>query len=188
MITIYLLRNKITGDSYVGQTNNLKRRLSNHKTDSCNKNTRNYNTYIGKNIREFGWDNIEKIVIGSTNDQDNADVLEEYYRKYYKCNLNIRTGGKFGYKHSEETKQKLKEINNGENGSAYGLYGADSNNFKGGSVYQLDCRWRFQYYHNNKKRTKDFSINKFGHNRALELALLAKEEWSIMNMSLNLFN
>jgi group I intron endonuclease len=55
--TIYKLTNKITGLSYVGQTNNLENRLYHHKR--CSGGCR----YLHNAIKKYGWDNFECIVL-----------------------------------------------------------------------------------------------------------------------------
>ncbi len=56
-ILIYCLTNKINNKKYVGQTNNLKRRMNEHKSTSFNPKSCSYNDLIHKKIREYGWDN-----------------------------------------------------------------------------------------------------------------------------------
>lgn len=54
---IYCYTNKINQHKYVGQTNNLNRRIREHKSCSFNENSTSYNDLIHKKIREYGIDN-----------------------------------------------------------------------------------------------------------------------------------
>lgn len=57
MIGIYKFTNKITGESYIGQSKNIQKRYSKHKT--CNDD----NTYFHKMLRHYGFHNFDFEVI-----------------------------------------------------------------------------------------------------------------------------
>lgn len=66
---IYLFRNKLNNKCYIGKTNNIKRRYSNHisgKTDS----------YIHRAILKYGIENFEFLII---------DTIEKPTKKRIKC-------------------------------------------------------------------------------------------------------
>lgn len=67
MYYIYVYTNKINGHKYVGQTNNLQRRIREHRSCSFNPNASSYNDLIHKKIREYGEENFD------------IDVLEKIY-------------------------------------------------------------------------------------------------------------
>lgn len=75
-VYIYLLRNKITGGIYIGQTNNPQRRYyehhSKHKTDpeSLPK--------LYSAITEYGWENFEMEILEKV-PYELKDMKEEYY-------------------------------------------------------------------------------------------------------------
>lgn len=59
MYYIYCYTNKINQHKYVGQTNNLKRRIREHRSCAFNEKASSYNDLIHKKIREYGEENFE---------------------------------------------------------------------------------------------------------------------------------
>jgi group I intron endonuclease len=108
---IYLIKNKINGKLYIGQTirKDLYDRWKQHK--SCKKDTVGnylYNAYIKYGIHNFDY----KLICICFDDDCNK--YEEYYiNKYnsmYPNGYNLKPGGN-NHKLSKETKQLLKENN-----------------------------------------------------------------------------
>lgn len=64
---IYCYVNKINQHKYIGQTNNLKRRIREHKSCAYNPNASSYNDLIHQKIREYGIENFD------------IEVLEKLY-------------------------------------------------------------------------------------------------------------
>lgn len=61
--TIYKFTNKINGKSYVGKTNNIERRIEDHKKSSNN----GEDCYFYRAVRKYGFDNFEiEILFRST--------------------------------------------------------------------------------------------------------------------------
>lgn len=86
---VYKLINNINGKIYIGQTNNLKRRMQEHKHDK----RRNHPIHMA--IKEYGWENfsLEVLYYG-----DDYNRMEEYYIALFKTNdqeygYNIHVGG-----------------------------------------------------------------------------------------------
>ena len=103
MLCIYCMTNKINGKKYIGQTNNFRRRMTQHKNDSQNPNAREYSTAIGAAIRKYGWENFENKIIFEAND-DEKDLINEkeiYYIEYYNTfhgdGYNSAPGGQYGF-------------------------------------------------------------------------------------------
>jgi GIY-YIG catalytic domain/AP2 domain len=168
MITIYLLTDG-NGNSYVGQAVNIKQRLRLHKSVCHNDKDKNYNLKIYQIIREVGWEYFTCRSLAETEDQMVADEYEEYFRIGFKANMNTREGGQSGFKVSQETKQKLSEANN-----------------KGGCICKVYNGYKFLYYINDERKSKSFSINKYGEEEAYQLALLAREEYlNAMSFKIN---
>ena len=56
MYYIYCYTNKTNNHKYVGQTNNLKRRIREHRSSANNPNSPCYNDLFHSKIREYGID------------------------------------------------------------------------------------------------------------------------------------
>ena len=106
---IYLLRNKVNGKCYVGQTTQtLRQRLSEHKSFSF----RGYNYPIYNAISKYGWDNFEKyqLDICYTNQED-LNALECFYMEKFNTleyGYNIREGGSKGKKNKNSIQKYIK--------------------------------------------------------------------------------
>lgn len=70
MIYIYRYKNKITGNSYIGKTNNLERRKREHISNSQNPNSVFYNSLWCKKIRQYGIESFEFEVLEITTEKD----------------------------------------------------------------------------------------------------------------------
>lgn len=73
---IYCYTNKINNKKYVGQTNNLQRRLREHKSCSFNPNSMNYNCVIHRAIRKYGLENFDIEVLETLINKTQNDVNE----------------------------------------------------------------------------------------------------------------
>lgn len=129
---IYLMTNKINDKKYVGQTNNLKRRIKYQHF-----NTGHVKTAIDKAVLKYGKENFEIKVIEETN-KDKVDEREIYWiEKYntykgvgYNCtpggeslsgednpmygvSLSGKLNGMYGRERSQKVKDKLKKFRTG---------------------------------------------------------------------------
>lgn len=66
---------------YVGQTNNLSRRMREHKSTSYNSKSCSYNDLIHKKIREYGWDNFKLEILEENIPQELINIREMYWIK-----------------------------------------------------------------------------------------------------------
>ena len=110
-MTIYILRNIIVGTLYVGQTNNLSHRLTQHKNVA--KGDSRLRLY--RSIRKYGWENF--CVIKQIECPEYlVDGFEQSLIKSLKEDLgernvyNIADGGQKHKRHSVETRGKMSEI------------------------------------------------------------------------------
>ena len=91
---IYLHRNKINNKVYIGQTS------CKNPNDRWRNGTHYGNTYFGRAIKKYGWDNFEHIILEKDIlTSEEADQKEKYYIKQYKSNIstfgyNSTSGGK----------------------------------------------------------------------------------------------
>ena len=81
MYYIYCYTNLKNQHKYVGQTNNLQRRIREHRSCSFNEKASSYNDLIHKKIREYGEENfkIEVLEILYTNDIKEVNIRETYW-------------------------------------------------------------------------------------------------------------
>lgn len=128
--TVYCFINKINSKLYIGETvkSDYNERFNEHRSKSNN----GINNYFYKAIRKYSWESFDKIIIFQTDVLDNTeenkkllnDIVnkkETFYIQKYKTDnhsfgYNLTKGGDgiVGYKHSDETKQKLSESHTGE--------------------------------------------------------------------------
>ena len=83
MYYIYCYTNKLNNHKYVGQTNNFKRRIREHRSCSFNEKSSSYNDLIHKKIREYGENNFEITLIEKlyTDDIKEVNQREQYWIK-----------------------------------------------------------------------------------------------------------
>ena len=119
MYTVYMHRNKINGKVYIG--------ITGQKPSVRWNNGLGYKgTYFANAINKYGWENFEHIILFSNLPKEDACQKEiELIKVYQSTNdnfgYNIATGGEIncGYHLSDETKNKLSEINKGEKHPQY---------------------------------------------------------------------
>lgn len=106
---IYKITNKINSKVYIGQSEDLERRIKSHKI-LLNRNA-HCNIHLQNAWNKYKEDNFIFEIIYIANENENINLLEqEYISKYQSFNqnygYNLTTGGE-GYKLSEEIKQKI---------------------------------------------------------------------------------
>lgn len=118
MYYIYCYINKINNHKYVGQTNNLKRRIREHKSCAFNPKSLSYNHLIHKKIRQYGLNNFEVIVLEKIDTEDICLVnkREEYWIEKQESfrgtgkGYNSTTRSENFIRSSVLTKDQLKEL------------------------------------------------------------------------------
>lgn len=115
---IYLIRNKIDGKAYVGSAVNISGRWNTHQS-ALNRN-KHYNPYLQKSWNKYGANNFEFIFIYPTVDKESLIEYENaFIQEFNACNtkygynMRITAGSFLGMKHSEETKEKMRQWNVG---------------------------------------------------------------------------
>lgn len=107
---IYMIKNKIDGMMYVGQTKfTSTKRFRQHINKALNT-TRNLHLYNA--MRKYGIENFELIVLESDIDENMLDARESYYIEKYDTlnngyNCTSGGGGMRNYHHSKETRKKM---------------------------------------------------------------------------------
>lgn len=120
MYYIYCYTNKINNHKYVGQTNNLNRRIREHHSCAFNEKSSSYNDLIHQKIRQYGENNFEITLLETiyTDDIKEVNKREQYWIKEknsyckYGAGYNMDLGGgRRGYSSvlSQEELQLLKD-------------------------------------------------------------------------------
>lgn len=119
---IYIIKNNITNECYIGQSKNIKRRIFDHKNKLKNNKHMYKNgepTLLQKAWNKYGEENFSFDVVEFCND-DELNEREEYWIKFYKCNrvkygtgYNLNDGGAGQHDGGSGNKGKIL-INNGE--------------------------------------------------------------------------
>ena len=76
MYYIYCYTNKINQHKYIGQTNNLERRIREHRSCAFNSKASSYNDLIHKKIREYGEENFDITVLEKIY-EENLNLVNE---------------------------------------------------------------------------------------------------------------
>ena len=107
---IYMIKNIVTGDSYIGQTTKSGiKRYRQHLKSSRNKNKK---LPLYEDFRKYGKDNMVLIILEDNVPEEDLCRLEKYYiEKYntFQSGYNNTYGGKgvSGYVHTDSDKEKM---------------------------------------------------------------------------------
>jgi group I intron endonuclease len=103
MTGIYLIRNKINGKTYIGQSLNIQRRFWDHRCVSHET-----NVHLRHSLKKYGKENFEYIVLEECS-PEMLDDREIYYIEKYKPEYNVTKGGQGRKKRlPEEVKDVLR--------------------------------------------------------------------------------
>lgn len=118
MIGIYLITNLINNKVYVGQSNDIHRRYTEHLRSGqpdkyAHKNERDINTPIHKAMQKYGIDNFALTILEECKEEE-LNEKEKYWIKYYQSNnkekgYNLTEGGQetIGAKGENHSQAKL---------------------------------------------------------------------------------
>lgn len=106
---IYCIENSINNKKYIGQSVDIYDRWSHHRSD-LNNGTHD-NEYLQRSWDKYGSDNFNFYVLEFC-DIDKLDEREVYFIDFYQTlnrdkGYNLISGGSFGKKYSQETKDKM---------------------------------------------------------------------------------
>ena len=79
---IYKIENTITGDIYIGESNNPKRRFWEHKSASQNPSSNAHNLLLPKAMREYGKDNFTLTILEEIPKKQRYKKEREYIKKF----------------------------------------------------------------------------------------------------------
>lgn len=99
MIGIYRITNLITGESYVGQSSNIRKRWIDHKNRYKNPKSIDYNSRLYNDMRIYGIDNFKFSVIEECNRDELLDKEKFWVAKLdsYDNGYNNTAGGNSGW-------------------------------------------------------------------------------------------
>lgn len=122
---IYKIENMVNGKCYIGQAENLHRRINAH-INELNGN-RHYNTHLQRAWEKYGSDSFTFSVVEEC-DVEALDEREVYYIDFYNAyrdGYNKALGGKSnrGWKHTENSKKKMRESHHDISGANNPMYG-----------------------------------------------------------------
>lgn len=86
MIGIYKYTNKVNGKVYIGQSNNIQRRIIEHNSRANNPSNDEYQSILSKAIRKYGIENFDIAVLCECS-TDALDTLEKQYIAEYRSHL-----------------------------------------------------------------------------------------------------
>lgn len=111
---IYKIVCNLTEDCYIGSAKNLKTRLSRHR--SSLRVNKHYNRHLQNAWNKYGEENFSFEIIDVTSDITTLIEREQHWMDLLSPKYNIRKKAEsnLGLKHSEESKQKIKDANIGK--------------------------------------------------------------------------
>lgn len=123
MGVIYLRTCLVNGKQYVGQASSFFKRQLNWN----NLGHRYANPILTEDREKYGLENWKAEILAESNDKEELDCMERYYiEKYntiYPNGYNFTTGGKSGFKASDETRKKISDFAKTRTGSKNPFYG-----------------------------------------------------------------
>jgi group I intron endonuclease len=115
---IYKATNKINGKIYIGQTiNSLRQRKRGHINSALSKHDTSYFHFA---LRKYGPESFDwETIVEGPGSLETLNELEKHFIQLYNSfekgyNLTLGGNSNAGFKHSEETKKRLSEMNKGK--------------------------------------------------------------------------
>lgn len=111
---IYLIKNLISGNCYVGQAKNIASRIRQHLGSAYSEPKKDYNTPLHAAFRKYGLDNFELEILQKC-EYSELNTLEEYWVSVYDCfknGYNQTAGGKQSIRHIKLTEEDVIKIRN----------------------------------------------------------------------------
>lgn len=117
---IYKIKSKSTDKIYIGSAVNFVNRKRCHLSDL--RKNKHHSILLQRICNKYGIEDFEFIILERVYDKNKLIEREQFYIDQLKPHLNIlpKAGSSYGNKLSQETKQKLREINIGRNNAFFG--------------------------------------------------------------------
>jgi len=123
---IYTIINQVNGKFYIGSACNIKRRWAEHKR-RLNRGVHK-NKHLRNAWNKYGEENFKFKVLEPVENKEDLLDREQWWMDLLKpeYNISLTAGSQLGFKHSEESKQKMSGENNpmfGRTGEKHPMYG-----------------------------------------------------------------
>ena len=119
---IYMIKNKVNGNVYIGQAADIYERWEEHI--SLLRRGKHVNNHLQRAWNKYGDDNFEFSIVEECDENALNDReiywIAEYDSHHNGYNQTLGGGGVRGFKHDEETKQRISESLKGDNAPWYG--------------------------------------------------------------------
>lgn len=164
---VYMHINKFNNKKYIGITCNKPKYRWNYGRGYKN------NPHFWNSIQKYGWDNFGHIIVLQNETHDYACEVEKCLIKHYKTmnpmyGYNHTSGGDSGFRHTEETKQKISEANKG----------AKNVNYKVSPKDRMDAETYKQWLHKQQHNKPTGSDNPmFGVTPKERMSAEVYEQW-----------
>lgn len=168
---VYKLTNTNNGKVYIGQTNNLHKRMREHKSSKSD-------CLISRAIQKHGWDCFDTEVLY---EGPEVDSMEIFFIEYYKSRdlsigYNICEGGKStrGYRHTESSKEKMRLAKVGKSQTPQSIENRRESLM--GRIFTEETRQKIS---NAMKGNKNFYGKKCSPEHRQKLAEAKAREWQV---------
>ena len=178
---IYLIKNKVNGKCYVGQTQKekgfdyryycsgegIERVYNYHK--SLREHNRSYNEHLLRSIEKYGFEAFEvNKCLDYAFSLEELNIKEKVYIQLYDSlkngyNETLGGDGTEGRPHSEETRQKISEANKGDNHPMYGKYHTEETKQKMSKIKKGENNPMHGNHHSEEAKQKIREGNKGKH-------------------------
>ena len=178
---IYLIKNKVNGKCYVGQTQKekgfdyryycsgegIERVYNYHK--SLREHNRSYNEHLLRSIEKYGFEAFEvNKCLDYAFSLEELNIKEKVYIQLYDSlkngyNETLGGDGTEGRPHSEETRQKISEANKGDNHPMYGKYHTEETKQKMSKIKKGENNPMHGNHHSEEVKQKIREGNKGKH-------------------------
>ena len=168
---IYKVVNSINDKVYIGSTTRtLAQRMGDHRKCAKGDRSRFYKAMRWHGVANFRIEIIRSFPCANVIELEKEEyrVIKKMLRRDVKLYNSLIDG-----KHTARTRKQMGDRQRGSANHNYGKLGTLSALFKRGSVYLRTGRktaWRFEWWENRKRCARSFSVNKFGHDEAKQLA------------------
>jgi len=108
IVGIYKITNKVNNKCYIGSSNNVKKRLTEHKR--CLRLGKHHSIKLQRAYTKYGFENFSFDIIKECNENDLLKHEQEFFILLAPEYNILKIAGSFkGYKHTDETKEVLRQ-------------------------------------------------------------------------------